>query len=102
MKMKHFHSRKLGKCKNYREERKTSPLFHLGKINVKFHIFSLFVIYLFNEFQTYHFEQLELLFLTYSSCFYTYVCVQVHATLKHSAYFSLLDKISWTSLYVLL
>ena len=48
------------------------------------------------------FEQLELLFHAYASCFYTSVCVQVHATLKHSAYFSLLDKISWTSLYVLL
>lgn len=54
MKMKHFHSRKLGKCKNYREESKTHPLFHLGKINANIEIFSHFVIYLFNEFQTYH------------------------------------------------
>lgn len=69
-------------------------------LNFIFFPFLLF-IYLMN-FKLTIFEQLELLFLTYSSCFYTYVCVQVHATLKHSAYFSLLDKISWTSLYVLL
>ena len=42
-----FHSRKLAKCKNYREESKTHPLFHLGKINAKIGIFSHFVIYLF-------------------------------------------------------
>lgn len=98
--MKHFHSRKLGICKNYREETKTHPLFHLVKINAKIDIISLFVIYLMNLKLTI-FEQLELLFLTRFSCFCRYVYVRVHGTLKHSEFFSLLDKISWTSLYVL-
>lgn len=69
-------------------------------LNFIFFPFVLF-LYLLN-FKLTIFEQLELLFLTHSSCFYAYVCVQVHATLKHSACFSLLDKISWTSLYFLL
>lgn len=45
--MKHFIVGNLQNVKNYREESKTHPLFHLGKINAKIDIFSHFVIYLF-------------------------------------------------------